>query len=195
MKYNQPIQISVPNPCHEDWSKMTPKEQGRFCSSCQKSVVDFTGFSDEQLYKFLAEREGQKICGRFSSSQLNRQISMPHQPHSTLYKWMIAAGLVLVFTSISSPLAFAQIPMIQPKISVVENLSIDTTNIEAEGNVQSTDSNRSFKNDSLALSADTVQPVMYIIDGMVAPKITLDSMIVPHQNGLPAKYSNHYEER
>lgn len=116
MKFAQPIQISIPNPCHEDWDKMTPKEQGRFCSSCQKCVVDFTGFSDGQLYKFLAERRGQKICGRFNRTQLNRQISIPHQPHSALYKWMIAAGLALVFTVTPDFKSFAQVPQVSEQV-------------------------------------------------------------------------------
>jgi hypothetical protein len=27
------VQIHIPQPCHENWQHMTPKEQGRFCGS------------------------------------------------------------------------------------------------------------------------------------------------------------------
>lgn len=46
----------IPTPCHENWNDMTPLDQGRFCSSCQKAVVDFTGLSDAQLIAFLKNR-------------------------------------------------------------------------------------------------------------------------------------------
>lgn len=112
----QPIQITIPQPCSEDWNEMTPQEQGRFCDSCQRCVVDLTGFTDEELYRFLNERKGQKICGRLKSTQLNRRINIPHQPHSTLYKWVIAAGLALVFVASPEESTFAQTPMIQHNI-------------------------------------------------------------------------------
>lgn len=116
MKHPHPIQISVPQPCTEDWNKMTPLEQGRFCDSCQKCVVDFTAFTDEQLYKYFAEHKGKKVCGRIKKTQLNRQINIPYQPHSTLYKWMMVAGLALVFVALPERNNFAQTPMIQQSI-------------------------------------------------------------------------------
>lgn len=92
---------------------MTPQEQGRFCDSCQKCVVDLTNFSDTELYQYLIENKGKKACGRFRVQQLNRPIQIPHQPHSQLYKWIIAAGLSLVFTIASEAGAFAQAPIKQ----------------------------------------------------------------------------------
>ncbi len=113
MKQLHSIQITIPQPCSEDWNKMTPQEQGRFCDSCRKCVVDFTNFSDTELYQYLIENKGKKACGRFRVEQLNRPIQIPHQPHSQLYKWVIAAGLSLIFTIASEADAFAQAPIKQ----------------------------------------------------------------------------------
>lgn len=96
---------------------MTPQQQGRFCDSCQKCVVDFTGFTDAQLYQFIAEHKGQKVCGRFRSTQLNRQINIPPQPHSQLYKWIIAAGLALVFVAAPEGRVFAQAPLVAQELT------------------------------------------------------------------------------
>jgi len=47
------IQLSVENPCHENWENMSPSEKGRFCGSCQKQVVDFTNMTDGQVAAFF----------------------------------------------------------------------------------------------------------------------------------------------
>ncbi len=65
------MKINIPNPCHEDWTKMTPNEQGRFCGSCQKTVVDFTNFSAVDIQNYFTKHYGQKVCGRFKNQQLN----------------------------------------------------------------------------------------------------------------------------
>lgn len=70
------IQLDIPQPCHENWNKMTPSEKGRFCNACQKQVVDFTGMSDTQVATFFKKAEG-SVCGRFMQDQLNREMEIP----------------------------------------------------------------------------------------------------------------------
>lgn len=65
------FKISVPKPCHEDWSKMTPKEKGRFCQSCAKTVVDFTKKSKEEIQQYLSENYENRVCGHFRREQLD----------------------------------------------------------------------------------------------------------------------------
>lgn len=71
------IQLDVSSPCHEDWNQMTDAEKGKFCNSCQKHVVDFTGMSDEQLIAFFRKPTSGSVCGRFMSDQLRRDIALP----------------------------------------------------------------------------------------------------------------------
>lgn len=106
---SKPIQINIPSPCHEDWDKMTPVEQGRFCNSCQKVVTDFTNFTDAQLYSFFSKRT-EEVCGRFYNHQLNRDIHIPTQPHSRLYQYFIGFGLTLLFTQLPETSLRAQAP-------------------------------------------------------------------------------------
>lgn len=63
--------ISIPTPCHEKWSEMSPREQGAFCSVCSKTVVDFTSLSDEEVQHYFLKQAGQKTCGRFRNDQLS----------------------------------------------------------------------------------------------------------------------------
>lgn len=68
------VQYSIAEPCHESWSAMTPTEQGRFCQSCAKPVVDFTRMSDAQVLRFMSTATG-SVCGRMTSHQLNRDFT------------------------------------------------------------------------------------------------------------------------
>ncbi len=69
------VKLSIQEPCHEDWSNMTPNEKGRFCDSCAKPVIDFSKATDLEIIRFLDEHKGQKTCGRFKSSQLERPMA------------------------------------------------------------------------------------------------------------------------
>ena len=63
--------ISVPKPCHEDWSKMTLEKQGRFCELCSKVVIDFTKKSKEEIQQYLHNNHGKSLCGHFRREQLD----------------------------------------------------------------------------------------------------------------------------
>lgn len=99
------LPISIPVPCHENWDNMQPRNDGRHCSACAKTVVDFTVMSDEEVLHYLDTQKG-RVCGRFSAVQLNRKtivlaediykIPMP------LWKRFLAAGLIAFSTILFS---------------------------------------------------------------------------------------------
>jgi len=101
----KPILISIPHPCTQNRDEMTRTTEGRFCAHCQKTVIDFTTWTDTALYNFFSKNTG-KVCGTFYQDQLNRPINIPYQPNSRLYRLTIALGLTLIFTQ--TPNAFAQ---------------------------------------------------------------------------------------
>ena len=67
------MKVTIPKPCHENWSNMTPEEQGRFCKVCSKSVRDFTSASDLEIITDLSENPN--ICANFRLDQLDRNLS------------------------------------------------------------------------------------------------------------------------
>jgi hypothetical protein len=93
--------IQIPKPCHEPWNKMSAENNGRHCSQCSKTVVDFTQWEKEDILQYIQKEPG-KTCGRFRQEQLTTAIdpdtfisSVAHSP-LPLYK-KIAAILLLAF--------------------------------------------------------------------------------------------------
>lgn len=52
---------------------MRPVEGGRFCGSCQQTVVDFTTMTDAEVIQAMSRQKG-RVCGRFRAEQLNRPL-------------------------------------------------------------------------------------------------------------------------
>ena len=104
MKTN--FSISIPKPCHEDWSKMSPNEKGRFCQSCSKSVIDFTEMPQQSIEEYLNNNGDKRICGRFKVSQLDQiRIEIPQhifQKRMSFHKFFLLALLIAMGTSLLS---------------------------------------------------------------------------------------------
>ncbi len=92
------IIISIPEPCHEDWAKMTATEKGKFCSVCTKEVFDLTSKTDEELVKILTESKD--ACGRVKKSQLNREVKMERKSGQSFAP--LAASMLLPLTLFSN---------------------------------------------------------------------------------------------
>jgi hypothetical protein len=59
----------VSNPCSKDWDEMTEVNNGKFCGSCKKTVVDFTSWKDEDIKKHF-QTKSETTCGYFNESQV-----------------------------------------------------------------------------------------------------------------------------
>ncbi len=97
---NKSFKLNINEPCHEDWGKMTLNEQGRFCDSCAKPVVDFSKSTDIEIIQFLEAHKGQKTCGRFKATQLDRPIHRPYAEQSYSNFSLRAAVLGATLTSL-----------------------------------------------------------------------------------------------
>ncbi|MBK8225848.1 MAG: hypothetical protein IPK70_01570 [Flavobacteriales bacterium] len=115
------LTISIPTPCHEDWSAMTPQATGRHCAICATTVADFSRLSDAQLIARF-EQGGMPKCARFSKDQLDRVLSKPEEPAPNLLAAAATgAALMLVSPELAAQqereISFGQ-PVIQQPVPV-----------------------------------------------------------------------------
>jgi len=92
------IQLSIPEPCHEQWDNMTPTQQGRYCNACAKEVVDFSNMSDsEVLGYFTRKKKVDIVCGRAYPDQLDRDIAaLPQKKKHWRWYYVLSAFLFLM---------------------------------------------------------------------------------------------------
>jgi hypothetical protein len=94
--------ITIPEPCAENWDAMQPADQGRHCTACALTVVDFTGWALADIADYLHVQAGQRICGRFNNTQLNQPFNLTEfVPEIIRWKanglYKIAALIVVCF--------------------------------------------------------------------------------------------------
>ncbi len=73
------MHIHIPQPCSESWDAMQPAASGRHCAQCDKTVIDFTGMSAEEIGLYLQLNAGQSVCGRFHQRQLSDELPTPNE--------------------------------------------------------------------------------------------------------------------
>jgi hypothetical protein len=72
------INISIDNPCGENFAAMDKTSHGNYCSACKTEVVDFTKMTDAQVLNYLQRKNFNVPCGRFRGNQLDRKILNPN---------------------------------------------------------------------------------------------------------------------
>jgi hypothetical protein len=99
--------ISIPKPCNENWNSMSPDKNGRFCNSCNKTVIDFTKMKNPEIQKFFTENSGnERICGHFKLNQIESEESIKYDKLRSRFnrikikpiKKLALLSLSLVFT-------------------------------------------------------------------------------------------------
>jgi hypothetical protein len=104
MKTN--LNLSIPKPCAERWENFTPTQNGGYCSSCFKTVVDFTKMSDDEIIDFF-KHNPKHTCGRFHFGQLKSYGRVePAKINSGMT--LLKAGLMSVLFAIITKPASAQ---------------------------------------------------------------------------------------
>lgn len=76
--------------CPEDWNKMQPSAEGKFCSLCQEQVIDFAGKTNEEILAII-KNKGKTFCAKTNTLQLNA-----FNRYATKQKFSKSAAAVLL---------------------------------------------------------------------------------------------------
>lgn len=118
--------LKIEEPCKEHWSAMQASEQGRYCSRCTKNVIDFTSLGDAEIIRIL-QGSNDKVCGRFNTSQLNRNMhaATPHSDVSPVYK-ALAGALLLSATEANANHTLPEQPATATEQIIGDTIVIET---------------------------------------------------------------------
>lgn len=116
------LTIDVKEPCKEKFSNFSKTEKGGFCQSCEKEVIDFTNFSDNELINYLSQGN-KKACGMFKASQLKTYETNSLQ---TMNNSMLHKGIAMMSFSLlalcATEVKGQETASIEPTIEMVSSL-------------------------------------------------------------------------
>ncbi|WP_460220118.1 energy transducer TonB [Psychroserpens sp. MEBiC05023] len=195
--------ISIPKPCHENWSEMTPRDKGRFCQSCSKTVIDFTKMNTVEIQTFIHHNKHQRICGHIKQSQLytiNLQISeVVFEQRLSFHKIFLLALLLAMGTTLfSCSDDKGQTKKIE-SIEIIEKM-IDSTQAELKQHLDSTTTcTPKVKADSIDHKKQIPPPPIPVINGLVITgevlDTTRDSIIEPEYPEVEGMIEVNYEDQ
>lgn len=125
------MKISIPEPCSEDWSKMTPTEKGAFCQKCALEVTDFTNKTALEIKSILTEKieSKQRVCGHIENRQLielnNDFIPWKSDQESFRAVWMFSLIAVFGMTLFSCQSTFSKEIVEKMNVSSMEMIDED----------------------------------------------------------------------
>jgi hypothetical protein len=89
------ILLTIPQPCSQNWEEMQANGTSRFCDSCNKSVIDFTQYSDQQLIDFLYKSSGE-VCGNLRPDQLEKPLHSIHHSNKRLVPQLLLSTVLTI---------------------------------------------------------------------------------------------------
>ena len=76
--------LKITNPCKENWNSMAPNKHGRYCQVCEKTIIDFTKMSPDEIQVYLQKNRQKRICGRIPRETIKIEPSKKEQLFNNL---------------------------------------------------------------------------------------------------------------
>lgn len=98
--------LNIKTPCLENYNQFTKTQNGGFCSSCKKEVIDFTTMNTKEINNYFNTENTQNTCGKFNNHQLNTFKEKPQQ--NLKLKFARTIGIAACLSLFTMTTAFAQ---------------------------------------------------------------------------------------
>lgn len=191
------FRLTIPNPCEQKWDLMAPSNKGKYCSHCQKTVIDFSRLSDNEIINIVAQTPG-KICGRLTQQQINYHFSNDQKLRRLLLHKIFAGIAIFGISNESSAFSitttYENASIIQEKITLnprdKSTITTDTLKNVIEGTVFDAQTKETVPFSNLIIEGTTIGSqadangkfVVIIPDSLVGEKITLVVNSVTYDN-------------
>lgn len=110
---NEHIQLKLN--CHKDLASMAKTDAGKFCSSCQKEVIDFTQLSYSEIQ--LVKGDQTEMCGMFLPEQIDPSLHPIELPKVRTWAFLSTILVSLNFSTVSAQ------STIDPKVEQAQGAS------------------------------------------------------------------------
>ncbi|MGM9478580.1 carboxypeptidase-like regulatory domain-containing protein [Pedobacter sp. GSP4] len=101
-------EVTIAEPCQQNWDEMEKGAGFGFCKACSKNVIDFSGYTTAEIISVLASASS-SVCGRLSQAQLNQLNYHLSIVPTGNRNWMKYLGVLAIGVSIFMMDAKAQI--------------------------------------------------------------------------------------
>ena len=148
--------LNIQSPCSENYNHFRPTNNGGFCDSCVKEVIDFTNMNSEEISNYFLTKNSKNTCGRFNSQQLASSFIKP-QKNKRLGMFSGIGLLLLSFFSVTSVEAQQtdNTAESQPDNSNIETIK-DKNHITIKGTVVSGEDGLPLPGASVVLQGSTI---------------------------------------
>jgi len=92
-------EVTIAEPCLQNWDEMEKGEGFNFCTACSKNVIDFSAYTNAEIIQVLSN-SGSSVCGRLSQSQLNQLNYHLSVVPTSNRNWMKYLGVLAIGMSI-----------------------------------------------------------------------------------------------
>lgn len=160
MNKNKRFKLKIENPCAAKWENMGQDENGRFCSSCKKNVIDFTTKTKREIALALANSDT-KMCGRFTDKQLEESYSLIDSPKMQANWYQSAAASLLVMLGAKEATAQSEASM-EPQTRTESNILIgDTIILETPPSKTQQQLMETFVIEGKMIDSETREPILF----------------------------------
>lgn len=129
--------LTIPEPCHENWDTMNPVQQGRFCSSCAKTVIDFTAMPQTAIEEYLLQHQSESVCGRVKQEHLG-PIKLEVPAHILTKKYSFARTFMLALLLVMGTTLFSCDTTAKKGTTLEEVCLVDSTKISSSEKIGKT---------------------------------------------------------
>jgi hypothetical protein len=133
-------QLTIANPCRENWHAMEGGDTQRFCGACNRSVHDLSALTSRQAAELFANNSG-KLCGRISYDERGNQIfAREHSPIERLMQISVL-GASAMATAAAAPSCEVKVRVVDPAGYVIPKAIVKLSNTAGAEAVSSGKSN------------------------------------------------------